>query len=114
MNLFHGRNPKVMDISCAADFGQIPIGFFKLLTGTSRMPVLAYKHPVGGMMWKVRPVFQYGNTTIRLQCPWEELLVVRLRYMSQQSGVMQIGGRVVVDTQSIWEPWNGEVQWDGS
>lgn len=114
MNLFHRRNPRVIDIRNAADCGQIPIGFFKLLTDTSSVPVLAYKHSVGGIMWKVRPVFKYGNTTIRLECPWEELLVVRLSNLRQLRGFMQIGARIVVDSESVWEEWNGEVVWDSS
>ena len=100
---------KVVSITSAVQFEELPKGFFRCRTASGKES-LAYNGNF--LAWEVGETVVDGGRRVTLSVPRESLPIVNLNFGKQQPGIQQIGSTGIIDSDVL----DGEtgVVWDGA
>jgi len=102
-----GEGGETFEITCAADWANVPVGFFKTAAG------LGYKSKSIGIMLPVGETVLDGANRVTRD-PQVKLPHVVLNYASASApGMQRVGDTNLLDSDSLNGEWDGAVQYEG-
>jgi hypothetical protein len=98
-------------VTSGADYAELPQGWFRVETASGRKS-LGYNCPLF-LCWDCGTTVVVGKNRVTLDKPKAELPLVRLDFRRQQQGVVRVGGRTIIESESLGDT-DGTVAWDGA